>query len=167
MNLFVTLSLHSNLNSAGILSRSIWYVSTSSLTGVTHVLKPNWRNLTSSFYTCFTIPSLGIWWRRFIQHIADTLQYILGGNIPHSPYTIILLVVALTLRTHLQKRNMTLSTIDVPFLLQHQTSLPYINIGFTTVLNNLNITFGGTGVIDRNLCTVPNKAFLPWSQKYG
>ena len=102
-----------------------------------------------------------------IAHSRHTAVYILGGKIPHSPYTIILLVVAFTLRIHLQKRNMTLSTIDVPFLLWPQTSLPYINIGFTIVLKSLNITFGGIGVMDRNLWRIPNKAFLPWSHKYG
>ena len=115
MNLIPTVLLHSDLNSDGEQSVSRRYVSTISLTWVTHVVKPNWCNLANSLYTCLTILSLGIWWRRLIQHIADTLQYILGGKIPHSPYTIILLVVAFTLRIELQKRKMTLSTVDVPF----------------------------------------------------
>ena len=66
MHIFAILSLHSNLNSMGKLSPSRWYVSTCSLTWVTYVLKPNRCNLTSSLYTCLTIPSLAIWWRRLI-----------------------------------------------------------------------------------------------------
>ena len=130
-------------------------LSTSSLAWVTRVVKPSWCYLASSLYTCLTILSLGIWLRRLI---AGTLQYIHGGMIPHSPYSIILLVVTFTLKTILQKRNMTLSTIDVPLLLRPQTSLPYIHIGFTTVLKSLRFTFGAIGVMDRNLCRIPNKA---------
>ena len=49
-NLFVTVLLHSDLNSAGELSISRKYVSTCSLTWVTHVVKPKWCNLMSSMF---------------------------------------------------------------------------------------------------------------------
>ena len=76
-------------------------------------------------------------------------------------------MVALALRTQREKRNKTLSIIDIPDLLWTQTSLPYIKIGFITASNSLNCTLGGVGVMDRNLWRTQNKAFLPWSHKYG
>ena len=59
-------------------------------------------NLVSSSYTFFTIVLAGIWCRRLIKLNTDMVHWTLGGNIPHSPCTMMLLVVALTFSMRLQ-----------------------------------------------------------------
>ena len=144
-----------------------WFVTTftTSLTRVTHVVKPMECNLVSSSYTFFTIVLAGIWCRRLIKLNTDMVHWTLGGNIPHSPCTMMLLVVALTFSMRLQYLNMTLSIDSKPALRCPQTSLPNTNMGFITESNNLNITFGGSGALSRILCIIPNMAFRPWSHR--
>ena len=130
-------------------SISIWYLVTSSLTRVTHVVKPMECNLVSSSYDFFTIVLAGIWCRRLLKFNTDMVHCTLGGNMPHSPCTMMLLVVALTFSMRLQYLNMTLLIDYKPALRCPQTSLPYTNMGFITESNNLNITFGGSGAMSR------------------
>ena len=165
LNWSVTTFLHSDRKFDGIFSISIWYLVTSSLTRVTHFVKPMECNLVSSSYTFFTTVLAGIWCRRSLKLNTDMVHWTLGGNIPHSPCTMMLLVVALTFSMRLQYLNMTLSTDSKPALRCPQTSLPYTNMGFITESNNFNITFGGSGAMSRILCIIPNMAFRPWSHR--
>ena len=57
-----------------------------------------------------------MFWSLYIKHITLILQYTLGGSRPHSPYTIVLHVVAFTCRTHLMKLRKTLSKDFTPEL---------------------------------------------------
>ena len=124
LNWSVTTFLHSDGKFDGIFSISIWYLFTSSLTRVTHVVKPMECNLVSSSYTIFTIVLAGIWCRRLIKLNTDMVHWTLGGNIPHTPCTMMLLVVALTFSMRLQYLNMTLSIYSKPASRCPQTSLP-------------------------------------------
>ena len=123
LNWSVTTFLHSDRKFNGIFSIFIWYLVTSSLTRVTHVVKPMECNLVSSSYTFFTIVLVGIWCRRLIKLNIDMVHWTLGGNIPHSPCTMMLLVVALTFSMRLQYLNMTWSIASKPALRCLQTSL--------------------------------------------
>ena len=86
--------LHSDRKFDGIFAISISYLVTSSLTRVTHVVKPTECNLVSSQLYTFTIILAGIWCRRLIKLNTDIVPWTLGGNISHSPCTMMLLVVA-------------------------------------------------------------------------
>ena len=130
LNWSVSTFLHSDRKFDGIFATSISYSVTSSLTRVTHVVKLTECNLVSSSYTFFTIVLAGIWCRRLIKLNTDIVHWTLGGNIPHSPCTMMLLVVALTFSMRLQYLNMTLSIDSRPTLQCLQTSLPYTNMGY-------------------------------------
>ena len=131
----ITLDLHWDLNEVKFPCRTIPYNFVNSVTLVTHVLKPCWCKLSSSLKTDFTKEPIGMFWSLCIKHITLILQYTLGGSRPHSPYTIVLHVVAFTCRTHLMKLRKTLSKDFTPELQAPHTSLPYVVIGFINASN--------------------------------
>ena len=160
LNWSVTTFLHSDKKFDDIFAISISYLVTSSLTHVTHVVKPTECNLVSSSYNNIS---------RHMMQAIDKAQYWYcalntGGNIPHFPCTMMLLVVALTFSMRLQYLNMTISIDSKPALRCPQTSLPYTNMGYDhihiicsswrkmvirDILNNITFLFGHGSLVER------------------
>ena len=136
LNWSATTFLHSDRKLDGIFAIPISYLVINCLTRVTHVVKPTQCNLVSSSYTFFNIVLAGIWCRRLIKLNTDMVHWTLGGNIPNSPCTMMLLVVVLTFSMRLQYLNMTLSIDSRPALRCPQTSLSYTNRGLEMEYGN-------------------------------
>ena len=118
----ITLDLHWDLNEVKFPCGAIPYNFVNSVTLVTHELKTCRCKLSSSMKTDFTKDPICMFWSLYIKHISLILQYTLGHSRPHSPYTIVLHVVAFTCRTHLIK----LRTNLVQGLHTGATSPPYV-----------------------------------------
>ena len=128
--LFLTMGLQFLLN---VLLSSVMFTSRSFIrfnASVAQLVTPWLLRFFNSQYTFFTNLSSDIWWSRFMEHKADMWHAVLGGSLPYSPTVIILLVVALTRSIHQAycKKTLSVSPQSLDFI--HQTSLPYIKIGF-------------------------------------